>query len=349
MRSTDKPPTTGIAPISAGAAGAGVLPADYQPPVRSLAPVLDLGRWLDGSDKAGVARQFDRICRDIGFFYLRGHGIPQALMDGMLTQTAAFFALPEADKRALTVDRRRRGYEPFGLQSLDFTAPPDIKESLLIGIGQGPDHPLVQAGLANYGANQWPPEHAVPGFRSQCESYFSALLQLGHTLMAVFASVAGLPESYFDAMLVDPMVTLRLIHYPPQAGEVVDRQIGCGSHTDWGAVTLLLQDEVGGLEVQDASGEWLFADPQPGAFVVNVGDMMPVWTNGAYHSNRHRVRNRDPQRHRYSAPFFIDPNYHAVVRCLDAFRSAEEIPRHSPRTVGEHIDLMYALSYGQAS
>jgi isopenicillin N synthase-like dioxygenase len=324
-------------------------PAPYQAPSRSLTPVLDLGPWLDRSDKAGVARSFDRICREIGFFYLQGHGVTAGEMAALLQQTERFFSLPDACKRALAVDARRRGYEPFGLQSLDASAPADIKESLLIGPGQAEDHPYVQAGLANYGPNRWPDEQQLAGFRSTCEAWFVRLMALGRELMAVFATVAGLPEDHFDPLLVDPMVTLRLIHYPPQPDPVINRQIGCGAHTDWGALTLLLQDATGGLEVQDQSGEWLFADPLPGALVVNIGDMMPVWTNGAYYSNPHRVRNRHPERHRYSAPFFIDPNYHARVACLDAFRQGGAAPRFPPRTVGEHIDQMYARSYGQAS
>ncbi len=319
----------------------------YQTPTRRLRPVLDLATWQDGSDRAGVARSFDRICRDSGFFYLVGHGVPAALGEAMLAQTELFFALPETDKRALLVDRRRRGYEPYGLQALDPLAPADLKESLLIGIGQPAEHPYVRAGLANYGANQWPEACRLPEFRATCEAWFARMLALGHQLMAVFAMVAGLPSDAFEDMLREPMATLRLIHYPPQPGPVEHGQIGCGSHTDWGAVTLLLQDQSGGLEVQDASGEWLFADPLAGALVVNIGDMMPVWTNGHYRSNPHRVRNRNPGRHRYSVPCFIDPDYHAEVACLDAFRSASEAPRFAARTVGQHIDAMYARSYGE--
>lgn len=322
---------------------------DYLPPTRGLTPVLDITDWRTGRDKAAVAREFDRICRTIGFFYLSGHGIAAATMQGMLAQTARFFALDDAIKRTLTVDWRRRGYEPFGLQSLDATAPPDIKESLLLGLDQSSEHPYVKRGLANYGPNLWPDETQLPGFRTFCEDYFTQVFATGRLLMSIFASVAGLPEDHFEPILVDPMATLRLIHYPPQPEAIVDNQIGCGTHTDWGAVTLLLQDGTGGLEVQDKSGEWLFANPLPGAYVVNIGDMMPVWTNGAYHSNAHRVRNADPSRHRYSVPLFIDPDYDAQVSCLDAFLPPGQTPTLPARTVGQHIDLMYAISYGQAA
>ncbi|WP_028312997.1 isopenicillin N synthase family dioxygenase [Derxia gummosa] len=319
----------------------------YVPPVRALAPVLDIARWRDGSDKPGVAREFDRICREIGFFYLTGHGMAPARMAGILREAERFFVLPLEAKQALHVAANRRGYEPMGLQSLDFDAPPDLKESMLIGRGNPPDHPYVLAGLANYGANQWPDEAALPGFRAFCEGYFAEAAEISRMLMAIFATVAGLPEDHFEPMLREPMATLRMIHYPPQPGAVVGNRIGCGAHTDWGAITLLVQDDTGGLEVQAASGEWLYAEPLPGAFVVNVGDMMPVWTDGAYHSNPHRVRNRSPERHRYSVPFFMDLDYFARVERLPAFAAPGSEARHAPRTAGEHLDLMYRLSYGE--
>lgn len=320
----------------------------YVPPTRALTPVLDIAPWLDGSDKAGVARRFDAICREIGFFYLVGHGMPEEYMHGVLAQARALFELDDATKREMLVGPTRRGYEPMQFQSLDFDAPPDLKESFLIGHGTPPDHPYVMAGLPNYGPNVWPDDAMLPGFRAFCEDYFGRARHIAGALMSMFATLAGLPEDHFEPVLRDPMATLRMIHYPPQPGEVVANQIGCGAHTDWGAVTILMQDDTGGLEVQAASGEWLYADPLPGAFVVNIGDMMPIWTGGAYHSNPHRVRNRSPERHRYSVPFFMDLDYHARVECLDAFRPADDRPLPAPRTAGEHLDLMYRKSYGLA-
>lgn len=318
----------------------------YVAPRRALSPVLDLSAWLDGSGRAVVAREFDRIAREIGFFYLVGHGVPEAQTRGILGQAERFFAQPMAAKRELLVTPQRRGYEPLALQALDVESPPDLKEGFLVGEGLPADDPHVLAGLPNYGANRWPEQGALPGFTAACQGYFQAAKGVATTLMEVFAMVAGLPEGHFAPMWARSMSSLRLLHYPPQPAQAEDNQIGCGSHTDWGAVTVLLQDEIGGLEVQAASGEWLYADPMPGAFIVNLGDMMPVWTNGAYHSNPHRVRNRSGARHRYSVPFFLDPDYHAEVACLDAFRPPGEAPRLAPRTAGAHLDLMYQLTYG---
>jgi isopenicillin N synthase-like dioxygenase len=313
----------------------------YQTPVRALQPVLDISQWLDGSDKAAVAKRFDKICREIGFFYLTGHGITPDATQGILTEAARFFAQPDAAKARLSVNASGRGYEPLAAQALDLESPPDLKESYLSGADLPSTHPYVLAGLPNYGANIWPEESVLAGFRTACDTYRQQVQTLSETLMAIFAKAAGLPEAYFEDMLHEPMATLRLLHYPPQPGNVVANQIGCGAHTDWGTFTILLQDETGGLEVESADGEWLLADPMPGAFIVNLGDMMPVWTNGAYHSNLHRVRNRSPTAHRYSVPFFQDLNYFCRIECLPAFCDAGEIVRFAPRSAGEHFETMY--------
>jgi len=313
----------------------------YQTPARSLTPALDIAPWRDGSDKSGVARQFDRICREIGFFYLVGHGIDTPEMRAILSQAQRFFALPDEAKTALAVNASGRGYEPLAAQALDLESPPDLKESWLGGAEFAPKHPYVISGLPNYGANRWPDEALLPGFRDACNTYREKVNALSQTLMEIFAVAADLPEDHFAPLFHEPMATLRLLHYPPQPGRVIANQIGCGAHTDWGTFTILLQDETGGLEVENASGEWLLADPVEGAFVVNLGDMMPVWTNGAYHSNLHRVRNRSPERHRYSVPFFQDLNYYSRIECLPAFRTPGSTPRFAPRTAGEHFELMY--------
>jgi isopenicillin N synthase-like dioxygenase len=313
----------------------------YLMPVRGLQPVLDISTWQDGSDKPGVVRQFDRICREIGFFYLAGHGIETHVLHGILAEAERFFAQPQSLKMSAAATTAARGYEPLAAQALDVDSPGDLKESYQLGMALAEDHPFVISRLPNYGANRWPGEEVLPGFRAVCETFHAHMLDLSATLMAIFATAADLPEDYFAPQLKDPMATLRLLHYPPQPANAAANQIGCGAHTDWGAFTILLQDETGGLEVQGADGEWLFADPLPGTFVVNLGDMMPVWTNGAYYSNPHRVRNRSPHKHRYSVPFFQDLNYYTQIKPLPAFQSEDGRTLFEPRTAGEHFEYMY--------
>jgi isopenicillin N synthase-like dioxygenase len=141
-------------------------------------------------------------------------------------------------------------------------------------------------------------------------------------------------------MMDNPMPILRLLYYPPHPIHAKPDEFGCGTHTDWGFLTILLQDEAGGLEVCTADGDWVQAKPIPDTFVINLGDMMARWTNDYYQSTPHRVVNRSGQA-RYSMPFFWDINYHSVVECLPTCQSIENPPKYPPITAGEHIVEMY--------
>jgi isopenicillin N synthase-like dioxygenase len=146
------------------------------------------------------------------------------------------------------------------------------------------------------------------------------------------------------------MVTLRLCRYPPQPEDAGADVFGAGAHTDWGAITILAQDDLGGLEVQAADVSWMPARPIPGTFIVNLGDMIPRWTNGRYRSNPHRVINANATgRDRYSIPFFYSPNYHARIEALPGTVPPGEAPRFAPCTAGEHLAEMYRRTYGLAA
>jgi isopenicillin N synthase-like dioxygenase len=312
----------------------------YTPPqpARHI-PVVDLA-----AGGAAVARAIHEACRDTGFFYVANHGVPSPLAAAELEWTRRFFALPAPAKHAVSWHRSacRRGYEAVATQVLDAGTPPDLKESFYFGRDLGPDHPYVRRGLANHGPNQWPA--GFPGFREQNEAYFAALAALSHRLMALLARSLGLPADWFDAMLAEPMPIARLIHYPPHPADAAPNQLGAGAHTDWGALTLLLQDDAGGLEVRNAAGEWIRAQPVPDTFVVNLGDMVARWTNGRYHSNLHRVLNASG-RERYSVAFFANPDHAARIECLPTCTDAANPPRHPPCTAGEHIEEMYRLTF----
>ncbi len=313
-------------------------------------PVLDLAPWIDGTDRASVAHALHQHAQVCGFFYLANHGIPQNLTAAVLEQTRIFFNRPVDELMQLDISQSpvRRGYEPMAWQTLDIGSAPDLKESFFIGTDLGPEHPYVREGVPGYGANRWLPDSApgLTAFRPTIEAYYAQVKAVTETLLGVFALAMELPEDHFNASLRDPIATLRLIHYPPQPAKAERNQIGCGAHTDWGALTLLLQDSTGGLEVCDASGQWIAARPIDGTLLVNFGDMMPRWTNGLYHSNLHRVKNASPERHRYSVAFFHDLNYHARVECLPAMRPPVGEPLYPPCTVGEHIEEMYRRTFG---
>jgi len=311
-------------------------------------PIIDLAGSFSGDAAARrtTAGEIDRACRAVGFFYVRNHGIPEALIAGQFGAARDFFALGEAEKRGYP-QGLRPGYEPLEGQKFDPNAPGDLKEGFTIGIERGPEHKLVKAGVPRHGANQWPA--GLPAFRTQSEAYFQAAHRLGLHIMGLVALALDLPESYFAPFFDDPSVSLRMLHYPPHPADAPARQLGCGAHTDWGSITILAQDGAGGLELQTAAGDWIKALPIPGTFVVNLGDLLARWTNDLYRSTPHRVINNLSGRDRYSLALFLDPHYDARIECLPSCRSAENPPRYRTCTAGEHNTEMYRRTHGQAA
>lgn len=301
---------------------------------------------IDLERGAGPA-ELRAACRDTGFFYLAGHGVPEALLELQLEWSRRFFSLPlpVREETSMRHSKARRGFEPIATQVLQAGTPPDLKESFYLGRELGPQHPYVRAGLHGYGANQWP--RGIPGFREQMERYFDALSALSLRMMRLLAQSLELPADYFDAMMREPMPVLRLIHYPPHPAHARADQLGAGAHTDWGALTFLLQDDSGGLEVQSLEGEWILAEPLAGTFVVNLGDMIERWTNGLYRSTRHRVLNRVAGRSRYSAAYFSNPDFNSRVECLPTCTDASHPARYAPCTAGQHLQESFERSYAK--
>lgn len=288
-------------------------------------PVIDLSQGPPQAQAAAI----DEALREAGFFAITGHGVPDAVRGAAMDAAHRFFALPQADKERWHIDRSplRRGFDPIGWQALDAARPPDLKESFYLG-------------EAAFGPNPWPDEALVPGFRAAGEAYAAAMQVLARRLMALFERALGLAPGHFDAFMRNPICTTRLLHYPPQPATALPGQIGCGAHTDWGALTLLTQDEAGGLQVQ-SRGAWLDVPPLPGAYVVNVGDLMQRWTHDRWVSTLHRVINRFTGRDRWSIAYFFDLDADAVVLPLPGCVAAGETPRYGPITPAQHLDAMY--------
>lgn len=292
--------------------------------------------------------QIRQACETLGFFYLVDHSITAQRVQSMMAAASALFDLDPAAKASISIKNSpvMRGYEALGEQTLDGDALPDFKESFYCSLEHGPDHPYVKRGLQGYGANQWPKE--LPGLKAQCSAYIDDMCALSHQLMAMLARSLGLSADTFSTGQGDPLVTLRLLRYPPHPEGADQRLFGAGAHTDWGAITLLAQDHHGGLEVQGPDGSWIKATPIPDSFVVNLGDMMPRWTNDLFRSNPHRVTNVSSQgQPRFSIPFFYSPDYMTEVRPLAGCVSEERPARYAPCTVGEHLREMYQKTYGK--
>jgi len=289
-------------------------------------PLIDLG----AEPPAALAARIDAALCGTGFFLVSGHGVPDTVVQGGLAAAHAFFAMNEEQKARWHIDRsnHRRGFDPMGWQSLDPANPPDVKESFYIG-------------NESLGPNQWPDAALLPEFKPQCQAYMAAMGSLSLRLLRLFEWALQLPEGQFAACMRNPVCTTRLLHYPPQPAQAAPGQIGCGAHTDWGALTLLAQDDAGGLQVHLRDGSWTDVQPVPGAFVVNVGDMMQRWTNDRWPSTMHRVINRLSGRDRWSVAYFCDLDNEAVITPLPSCVSAEKPARYAPITAGEHLDAMY--------
>ncbi|HEY0269551.1 MAG TPA: 2-oxoglutarate and iron-dependent oxygenase domain-containing protein [Sphingomonas sp.] len=320
----------------------------YTPPkAADHIPLIDLaGSFDDAEVRRRVAWDIHRACRETGFFYVTGHGVPQALMDAQITETRRFFAQDDAAKRAVAVELSpcRRGYEGIGRQMLDAGSPADLKESFMLARDLAADHPLVRAGVPMQGANQWPA--GLPGFRDRMLAYQAEMIRLGRHLMGCLALSVDLDADWFADGLADPQCGIRLLRYPPQPAETDFNRLGAGAHSDWGSITILLQDDMAGLEVRNADGEWILATPVAGSFVINLGQMMERFTAGVYRANLHRVRNNSGDRPRHSvATFFeLEPRYRMAraptCPADDAFAP------DSPLTIAEHLEQMARASYG---
>ena len=260
-------------------------------------PVVDLS-----AGAVAAAASIDRACREVGFFYVVGHGVDPELTASLDRLAREFFALPDEAKAGIEMARAGRawrGWFPVGGELT--SGVPDAKEGIYFGAEQPPsDVPL-------HGPNLWPSEPAE--LREVVLAWLDAMTALGHELCRGLGAALGVGEGWFaEHLTTDPTILFRIFHYPP-----APESWGVGEHTDYGLLTILLQDHHGGLQVRSAAGEWIEAPPIEGSFVCNVGDMLDRMTGGRWRSTPHRVRNVSGA-DRLSFPFFFDPAWDADVR-----------------------------------
>jgi isopenicillin N synthase-like dioxygenase len=303
-------------------------------------PVIDIAGLFsaDAAARRDCGRAIGAACRDVGFFYVVNHGIAQPRIEEVFAAARRFFALPETEKMAVALARSpfMRGYFPLEGEVLDPALGADYKEGFDMALDLPLDDPAVVARKPLHGPNQWPARPAE--FRRVVQGYFDDLVELGRALSRGFALSLDLPEDFFTRRMRRPTAILRLLRYPPnpQAAAMAQAQPGCGAHSDYGYLTILAQDAVGGLQVQNRAGKWIDARPVPGAYVCNIGDMMAQWTNDRFAATQHRVVS-SPDRERFSIPFFFHPDFDTEVACLPSCQSADNPPRYAPTTTGAHI------------
>jgi isopenicillin N synthase-like dioxygenase len=274
-------------------------------PVIDVAPLF--GR--DGMLRRKVADAIGRACRDYGFFYATGHGVDPSRLDAA---ARIFFALPESEKMEIAMakgGRAWRGYFPVGGELT--SGKPDRKEGIYFGSELGESDPRVRAGLPLHGANQFPQN--PPQLRAEVLDYLDTNTCAAHAIMEGIALSLGLDAQYFRTHYTsDPTILFRIFHYPSDTPD--SAQWGVGEHTDYGLLTLLAQDDAGGLQVKSPDG-WIDAPPISGTLVCNIGDMLDRLTGGLYRSTPHRAKNVSG-RGRLSFPFFFDPGFAAEITPL---------------------------------
>jgi isopenicillin N synthase-like dioxygenase len=282
-------------------------------PVAEVA-VVDITPLITGvGSPRTVADQIAKACRDCGFFYIVGHGVDEELQRRLEDVSRRFFAQDLAAKMEIRMERGGsawRGYFPVGGELT--SGRPDVKEGIYFGAELSEDHPAVRNGTPLHGRNLFPSN--MPEFRDTVLAYLTAMSALGHTVMAGVALSLGLDASYFaDRYTRDPLILFRIFNYPPDVApsDSIPRW-GVGEHTDYGLLTILKQDDAGGLQVK-SNAQWVPAPPIPGSFLCNIGDMLDRMTAGRYRSTPHRVQNVT-RRHRLSFPFFFDPNFGAEIQ-----------------------------------
>lgn len=274
-----------------------------------------------------------------GFAYVANHAVPQALVDGVFAASHAFHALPLDAKLRIKMNEAHRGYMPFSTSTIVTSSvarvtKPNQSESFMMMHELAPDDPDLLAGKPLQGPNQWPDE--LPGFKPAVLAYNDALEALARRLMRALALGFDLPAEWFDPHFRRPTTFLRLLHYPPLPADAEADLYSSAPHTDYGFITILAQDQTGGLEVRARDGGWIAAPPIPGAFVVNVADILMRWSNDILLSTPHRVRNV-AGRDRYSAPFFFDPSMDCMVEALPGAVRAGESPRWPTVRYGDYL------------
>lgn len=310
-------------------------------------PLVDLAPLQSGdAGLRAVAGEIGAACRGIGFFYVRNAAVPRSLREAVFAQARRFFAADPAVKEGVAIARSQhnRGYVGPATEALDPSRGPDRKEAFNVGLELDATHPEVVAGRPFRGPNLWPD---LPGFRDMLLAYYDAVWAVGRDLHRAIAVDLGLPETYFTDKLDRPMATLRLLHYPPAPSQGAG-QLGAGRHTDYGNLTLLATDEVGGLEVRDRESRWIEAPVIPDTFVCNIGDCLMRWTNDVYVSTPHRV-NSPAGRERYSVAFFLDANPDATVACLPTCTDPSRPARYAPITASAYLRSRLDATYGGQS
>ena len=304
-----------------------------------MIPMLDVARYLAGEpgELERLGAQLRHAFENVGFYYLRGHDIPENLIAAMFDQARRFHAQPLEAKLQVRINEHNIGYMPIGgslarTSKVNNNTKPSVNEAVFFRRERTPDDPDVIAGTKLRGLNQWPA--GLPGFREIVLAYMTAMERLCQRLVPIYAVALDLPPDYFDAMFARGNMIQRLSHYPPKAS-YDENEFSIAPHTDSGFMTLLAPSNVPGLAIRLPDGTWFDAPSIPGCFTVNGGDILKRWTNDRFLSTPHRALNVSGL-DRYAIPFFFDTHPDTLLECLPTCRSADNPPKYEPVTYHDY-------------
>jgi len=298
-------------------------------------PVIDLSSASSPEDRKEIGKQLVASVETIGFFYVVGHSIDPTLLKNAFDSSREFFSLSEDQKQIIAVNQAQRGWMRKGLTRLEGSASADVKEVFFWGREVSEDDPDVLQKLPLVSPNQWP-EQVLPNFKANILEYYQAVMALGSSLLECIAYGLDKNPEVFREKYTKPLGRGQLVYYPPiSADDLACNSYSAAPHTDFGVLTILLQDSLGGLQVRHQNGEWIDVPPIEGSFICNIGDLLERWTNGKLKSTIHRVLNTSGK-DRLSIPVFFDPNSDAWIdpRDFETLKNESILP---PVKAGEYI------------
>lgn len=321
-------------------------------------PEINIAGFIAEDEVASrrVVNQVNEALREIGFFTIVGHGIAEAELAALSTSAKAFFDLPPAEKQRFKNPRGSisRGYVGIGQENLGRTlggtSLVDVKEQLAFGRFGVPETPYYQQLFAETAFEPNIVPDTPPGLAGMIRRYYGSMETLALHLLRIFAGALNVDRRFFVEFFDHHTSVMRIINYPDQAGLGVDAgQTRSGAHTDYGALTILLAEQApGGLQVKLRNGGWVDVRPKPNSFIINIGDLMAMWTNDHWVSNLHRVVNPPSDGHlparRLSIAYFAHANYDALIKCIPTCITPAASARHPPVLAGEHRAAKVRLS-----
>lgn len=310
-------------------------------------PVIDIAKYLSGEGIEEVALQILDAVTHKGFFYVSNHGIPQTVIDTASKGMRDFFDKPAALKHEAPVNTNQRGWLGPGMATLKGAKTHDLKEIFFWGPEQWtPALNLKRAQFPLISDNVWPDKES-PELKKTLLPYYDQVCDLGHKILAAIGLALGLEQDFFAQRYETPMARGQLVYYPVSTDQdEKEERYGSAPHTDYGVLTLLLQDMNGGLEVLSKDNEWITAAPIPGTLVCNVGDLLHRWSNDRFSSNLHRVINKSGNE-RHSIAIFFDPTPDTVIDPRDMGLTRSDVVKYAPVVSADYVNAQNKKSFAQ--